>query len=86
MSSSNENATNKRNAASGIAALSICESLLVALNDLKILSAEEAGGVLKDAASAHHGAVAHGTDTETHAEVAAIIDRIIAGGNSIPRF
>lgn len=73
--------------ASGLAALSICESLLVALSDLKVITAKDAGGVLKDAAAAHHGAVdVDATNAATHREVAAIIDRIIAGGNSIPRF
>lgn len=74
--------------ASGLAALSICESLLVALSELEILTAKDAGGVLKDAASAHHTAAetGAGADAATHREVAAIIDRIIAGGNSIPRF
>ncbi len=74
-------------AASGLAALSICESLLVALSDLKVISAKDAGGVLEDAAAAHHGAVAEGVNNAAiHREVAAIIDRIIAGGNSIPSF
>lgn len=74
--------------ASGLAALSICESLLVALNELEILTAQDAGGVLKDAASAHHSAAeaGAGANATAHREVAAIIDRIIAGGNSIPRF
>ena len=78
---------NLKGTAPGLAALSICESLLVALSDLKIITAKDAGGVLKDAAAAHHGAVDAGViNAATHREVAAIIDRIIAGGNSIPRF
>lgn len=78
---------NMKGSASGIAALSICESLLVALSDLNVITATDAGGVLKDAAAAHHGAIdASAANAATHREVAAIIDRIIAGGNSIPRF
>ncbi|MEQ1713051.1 MAG: hypothetical protein ABL908_16840 [Hyphomicrobium sp.] len=80
-------AFNLKGNASGLAALSICESLLVALSDLNIITAKDAGGVLKDAAAAHHGAVDAGVNhAATHREVAAIIERIIAGGNSIPRF
>ena len=41
------------NAGSALAALSICESLLIALVDLKILSPEDAVGVLTDATLPH---------------------------------
>ena len=70
--------------ASGIAALSICESLLIALSELKIMDGQETGGVLKDAASAHRNAGGTGHEAALHLEVAAIIERIIAGGNSVP--
>jgi hypothetical protein len=36
--------------ASGVAALSVCESLLLAMGDLKIMNEEEAVGVIEDAA------------------------------------
>lgn len=39
--------------APALAALSICEALLVALVELKILPGTEAMGVLEDAAAAH---------------------------------
>ncbi|WP_169566730.1 hypothetical protein [Sneathiella limimaris] len=68
---------------SGIAALSICESLLLALNDHKLLSEHEIIGVLKDAASAHEGTAGKAFDANTHQAVAALINQIIAGGNSI---
>lgn len=68
--------------APGIAALSICESLLLALSDLKIMGAKEAAGVLHDAAAAHRQASTGSTEAAMHLEVAAIIERIIAGGNS----
>ena len=74
----------KNGAASGIAALSICESLLIALSDLKIMGGQEAAGVLRDAASAHRHAGGTGDEAALHREVAAIIERIIAGGNSVP--
>lgn len=69
--------------ASGIAALSICESLLIALSDLKIMGANEATGVLTDAAAAHRNAGGTGDEAAMHLEVAAIIERIMAGGNSV---
>jgi hypothetical protein len=48
--------TNLTNIASGVAALSICESLLLALGDLEIMGEKEALGVIDDAAAAHRGA------------------------------
>ena len=38
---------------SGTAALTICESLLLALNERKIIPEREILGILKDAAAAH---------------------------------
>ena len=71
--------------AAGLAALAIGESLLLALTDLKIIAEKNAGGVLEDAAAAHRGAGASTQDADSHLEVVAIIERIIAGRNSIPR-
>jgi hypothetical protein len=69
----------------GTAALSICESLLLALNDTKILPEEEIVGILRDAADSH--ANDPGTDgkADLHAAVAALINSILAGGNSVRR-
>ena len=39
--------------AAGMAALSICESLVIAMVEKGLLTAEEARGVLEDAAAAH---------------------------------
>ena len=74
-----------KGAAAGFAALAICESLLLALSDLKIMAKKEADGVLEDAAAPHRGAGPSTQDAAMHLEVVNIIDRIIAGGNSIPR-
>lgn len=71
--------------ASGLAALSICESLLLAMGDLKIMGEQHAIGVVTDAAAAHRGAGVSAEDIAVHAEVVAILDRIIAGGNSVRR-
>jgi hypothetical protein len=68
--------------AAGVAALSICESLLLALSDLKIMAEKDTCGVLEDAAAAHRSAGDATQNSQLHREVAAIIDRIIAGGNS----
>lgn len=70
---------------SGIAALSICEALLLALNDTKILPEREIMGVLKDAAVSHENARGSSSEMEMHSNVAAMINRIISGGNSVRR-
>jgi hypothetical protein len=77
--------TDIQNTASGLAALSICESLLLAMGDLKIMGETEAVGVIADAASAHRGAGSTADEKALHLAVAAILDRIISGGNSIRR-
>ncbi len=71
--------------AAGLAALSICESLLLALGDLKVLSDEEVVGVISDAADAHRFVEGSPRDTELHNSVAALLDRILASGNSVRR-
>lgn len=68
----------------GTAALSICESLLLALNDHNILPEKEIIGILRDAASAHENAP-QGKDDALHAAVAALINSILDGGNSVRR-
>ena len=73
------------NTYSGMAALSICESLLLALNDAKVLPESDIMGILEDAAAAHENAEASGINVETDRAVAALINRIISGGNSVRR-
>lgn len=70
---------------SGTAALAICESLLLALNDRNILPESEIVGILKDAAAAHHHAPKEHGSTDLHTAVAALINGILAGGNSVRR-
>lgn len=70
---------------SGRAALSIVELLLLALNDRKVLPEIEIIGVLTDAAAAHDGAPVNDASTEMHVAVAALIQTIIDGGNSVRR-
>lgn len=74
----------KKNAnAAGLAALSICESLLLSLTDLEIIERKEAVSILTDAATAHRAAIAEAKDPEAHQAAADVIDRIIKGKNSV---
>jgi hypothetical protein len=70
---------------SGRAALSICEALLLALNDAKILPESEIMGVLKDAATTHGLTGGSDAEIESHKAVSALINKIIDGGNSVRR-
>lgn len=69
----------------GQAALSICEALLLALNDRKVLPEHEIMGVLRDAVAIHENAIGTKTETERHHAVATLINAIISGGNSVRR-
>jgi hypothetical protein len=68
-----------------LAALAICESLLLALNDRKVLPETEIMGVLVDAAAAHTNAPVGPVHSATHKAVAAVIQKIIDSGNSVRR-
>jgi len=70
--------------AAGLAALSVCESILLSLTENEIIDDVEARAILADAAAAHRGAVppADGAAGD-HAEAAALIERILEGGNSV---
>lgn len=70
---------------SGTAALAICESLLLALNDHNILPEVEILNILKDAAAAHENSPGLGGNGALHDAVAALINKILAGGNSVRR-
>ena len=76
-----------RPGAHGLAALSICEALLLSLTDNKIIDEAEANGILSDAAVAHRGEAASVTDgsKDTHEVAAALIEAIRDGGNSVRR-
>lgn len=69
----------------GVAALSICEALLLALNDAKVLPENEIIGVLRDAAATHENAGGSEIEIAEHNAVATLINKIIAGGNSVRR-
>lgn len=69
----------------GTAALAICESLLLALNDRDILPEKEIVGILRDAAAAHENDPGDDGQAELHTAVAVLINSIIDGGNSVRR-
>ena len=65
----------------GIAALGICESLLLALTDLKIISEKDVRDLLTDVATTHDNAAEASPIPEQDRAVAEIVLRIIAGKN-----
>tara|TARA_B100002049_G_scaffold183076_1_gene140036 strand:+ start:188 stop:424 length:237 start_codon:yes stop_codon:yes gene_type:complete len=69
----------------GQAAISICEALLLALNDGGLLPEDEINGLLEDAALAHENANGPKVETDAHRAVAEIIRGIFTGGNSTRR-
>jgi hypothetical protein len=73
------------NDVSGIAALAICESLILCLGDRKILAESEVLGILEDAIAAHLNAPADDGMTKMHEAVAVLVKSIIDGGNSVRR-
>jgi hypothetical protein len=66
--------------ADGIAALGICESLILALTDMKVISQQDARGLLADVATTHHEAASTSQTPEKHQAVVAIVKRILGGG------
>jgi hypothetical protein len=70
--------------AEGLAALGICESLLLALTDLNIIGEKDIRALLGDVATAHREAAATTTSApERHRAVVAIIERILHGKNGV---
>ena len=77
--------TDIKDLAAGSAALAICESLLLALTELRILDDHDARGVLEDAAAAHRGVESTAPDAAVHNEAAHIIEHILSIRNALPR-
>ena len=61
--------------AAAVAALAICEALLLALNDLKVMSVQQLHDVIDDATAAHREADPT-QDPAVRREVVAILKRI----------
>lgn len=74
-----------KDVAAGWAALAICESLLLALTELKILDDGEARGILADAAAAHRDTENAAPDAALHREVAHMIEHVISVRDALPR-
>ena len=70
--------------AEGLAALGICESLMLALTDLEVISEEDARGLLTDVATTHTDAASASASPDRHHAVVEIIHRILAGKNGAP--
>ena len=62
--------------ADGIAALGICESLILALIDLEIMSEQDARDLLTDVATTHIDAAHTSPVPEKHEAVVDIVERI----------
>jgi len=69
--------------AGGLAALTICESLLIALSEKGILDADEAASVLEDAMNSHQTAIDEGRAVHLHRAAARLIRLIVANANSV---
>jgi hypothetical protein len=69
----------------GQAALAICESMLLSLTESRIIDEAEARAILEDAATAHRNTLpaVTGSGTTANQEAAALIEEILAGGNSV---
>ena len=62
------------NAGEGMAALGICESLLLALTDLKIITEEDARDLLADVVTTHNEASTASLTPEKNLAVVAIVE------------
>jgi hypothetical protein len=69
--------------ADGTAALGICESLLIALTDLKLISERDARDLLTDVATTHQEAATLSATPGRHEAVVAIVQRILAGKDGV---
>jgi hypothetical protein len=69
--------------AEGLAALGICESLVLALTDLEVIGEQDARGLLSDVATAHQEAAATSQTPDRHQAVVEIVQRILAGKNGM---
>jgi hypothetical protein len=65
--------------AEGLAALGICESLVLALTDLKVISEKDGRDLLGDVATTHADAASASLTPEVHLAVVEIISRILSG-------
>lgn len=69
--------------AAGIAALSICESLLLSLEDRGVIDARERAGLLEDVARTHQAAAADEINPELNEAVAALANELRQGRSAV---
>lgn len=69
--------------AEGMAALGICESLLIALTDLKVIGEKDARDLLIDVVTAHSEAAEGAVTPDRHRAAIKIVQRILAGKNGL---
>jgi hypothetical protein len=74
---------NSRNVAAGLAALSICESLIICLIEKGILDAMEFDAILESARDAHEHCRPQRFTREDHDLAAAMITQIINRSNAV---
>ena len=74
---------NRFDDAAGVAAISICESLLIALIDCKVISAIIAHDLLADVMSTHTAAAALSPSPAQHLAVVRLIERMQLGQNHV---
>lgn len=67
------------NETDGTAAIGICESLLLALIDLKVISEQVAYDVLADVVSTHTEAASISPSPEKHLAVVRAVNRLLVG-------
>jgi hypothetical protein len=71
------------NEADGSAALGICESLLLALTEGKIITEKDARDLLTDVVTSHTEAAEASQTPDRHRAVAAIVQRILDGKDGV---
>lgn len=68
--------------AAGLAALSIVESLLLAMVEKGVLTLEEAQAALEDASAAHRNRDTSATDSQSHHAALQIVERMLVQMNA----
>ncbi len=69
--------------AEGLAALSICESIILALNDVEVIGENDVRNLLTDVATTHQQAAAMSESPARHKAVVDIVNRMLAGSGSL---
>lgn len=71
------------NDADGSAALGICESLILALTDRKLITEKEVNDLLTDVVTSHSEAAETSHTPDKHRAVAEIVQRILDGRDGV---